>query len=484
MAFNTSASSFALPPLPEYQLKPLPDLISWCPDYALTLALPILAYWIVSLFFHLIDTYDLFPQYRLHTPAELVTRNHASRVDVFRDVVLQQIIQTIFGLALTVFDPEPTFGKESYDVAVWAQRIRIAERAVPAILAGLGLNAVGMAKNLASFSPTIAAVLAGGHYPSLQQVVTINGEALSVPAFATWEVIAAKAIYYWLIPALQFGVGTLVVDSWQYFWHRAMHMNKWLYTTFHSRHHRLYVPYAYGALYNHPVEGFLLDTLGTGLAYLVVGMSVRQSMWFFTCSTIKTVDDHCGYRLPWDPLQHITSNNAEYHDIHHQSWGIKTNFSQPFFTFWDRFLGTMWTGGDVSARYARSKNAAEAKYNRSHPMPGSVAVEPEKPTESTAPYEEPDHLQANELASLPPRTPQGKARAQAVAGRQQVLDDKEGGGAQVLAEEADEERRAQSALRRSTRKKSSISSEAAMKGLKDRVSGSLPTGVPRVDSRR
>jgi len=52
-------------------------------------------------------------------------------------------------------------------------------------------------------------------------------------------------------------------------------------------------------------------------------MSTRQGMWFFTGSTIKTVDDHCGYALPFDPLQHITSNNAGYHDVHHQSWGIK-----------------------------------------------------------------------------------------------------------------------------------------------------------------
>ena len=83
------------------------------------------------------------------------------------------------------------------------------------------------------------------------------------------------------------------------------------------------MPYAFGALYNHPVEGFLLDTLGALIAYKAAGMSTRQGMWFFTGSTVKTVDDHCGYALPWDPLQHLTSNNAGYHDIHHQSWGIK-----------------------------------------------------------------------------------------------------------------------------------------------------------------
>lgn len=118
------------------------------------------------------------------------------------------------------------------------------------------------------------------------------------------------------------------------------------------------MPYAFGALYNHPFEGFLLDTAGTGLAFLTCGMTTRQGMWFFTCSTLKTVDDHCGYAFPWDPLQHVTANNAAYHDIHHQSWGIKTNFSQPFFTFWDALLNTRWQG-DVTQRYERSRIAAQ-----------------------------------------------------------------------------------------------------------------------------
>jgi len=97
-----------------------------------------------------------------------------------------------------------------------------------------------------------------------------------------------------------------------------MHVNKFLYKQFHSWHHRLYVPYAFGSLYNHPVEGFLLDTLGALLAEWATGMSTRQAMVLFTFSTLKTVDDHCGYSLPWDPLQMLTGNNADYHDIHHQ----------------------------------------------------------------------------------------------------------------------------------------------------------------------
>jgi len=348
-----------LPPLPSYTLSPVQPLISFIPDFYLTLMLPIIAYWVLSMFFHFIDVYDVWPQYRLHTPAEILKRNHVSRYEVARDVIIQQIIQTVVGVVLGFMEPEEVIGKEDYDIAVWATRLRIAQRVLPQLLGFLGLNAAAISKNMAGSHPMLAGVLAGGKYPSLTMGMdVISGSP--VPAFASWEIFAAKALYWYIVPALQFCLAILIVDTWQYFLHRAMHLNKWLYTAFHSRHHRLYVPYAYGALYNHPFEGFLLDTLGTSIAYKVAGMTCRQGMVFFTAATIKTVDDHCGYALPWDPLQHITSNNAGYHDIHHQSWGIKTNFSQPFFTFWDRFLGTMWSG-DTSLRYLRDRKAAQFK---------------------------------------------------------------------------------------------------------------------------
>ena len=102
-------------------------------------------------------------------------------------------------------------------------------------------------------------------------------------------------------------------------------MNTFLYKTFHSWHHRLYVPFSYGGQYNHPVEGFVLDACGAVVAERFSGMSTRQAALLFTIATFKAVDDHCGYALPFDPLQWITGNNTDYHDIHHQvytSWVI------------------------------------------------------------------------------------------------------------------------------------------------------------------
>ena len=439
---NTT-SGYELPPLPSYTLTPRPSLFPYCSDVLLQLLLPIFAYWVFSGFFHIIDTYDFFPQYRLHTPAEILKRNHVSRYEVFRDVVLQQIIQTIFGLVMAAFDPPEMVGKGNYDIAVWAQRLRVAQRSIPGLLAVVGVDAVKTGNQLHHSYPTIANVLAGGSLTN---------------TFEPWELLAAKTIYHGVVPFIQFAIAIVMVDSWQYLLHRGMHMNKFLYTTLHSRHHRLYVPYAFGALYNHPVEGFLLDILGTGIAYLATGMTIRQGACFFTCSTIKTVDDHCGYAFPWDPLQHITTNNAAYHDVHHQSWGIKTNFSQPFFTFWDRLLGTVWTGGDVSARYERDRIAAQRKVDADKTSMASSVVNS-------------------------PAIDEQKAFRQAAASQKQVRDDKVHGGQQILDEERREEIETKQMLLRSGRKKSK-SGTFDPASLSERMVGSLhgrTTGILHAD---
>lgn len=226
MAANSTGRT--LPPLPDYTLTPQPPLIAAIPDKYLALILPILAYWGVSLFFHWIDEKDFFPQYRLHTPAEVLKRNHVSRWEVFRDVILQQIIQTIFGVGMGYFDQDYLLGKEEHDIAVWAQRLRIAQTYIPGVLATTGLDTQGIAKNLAGSHAMLAAALSGGQYNLIQE--SVAGELL--PAFAPWEMVVAKAIYYAVVPAIQFTLAILIVDTWQYFWHRAMHLNKWLYSTY------------------------------------------------------------------------------------------------------------------------------------------------------------------------------------------------------------------------------------------------------------
>ena len=229
MLSNNTSTIADLPPLPSYTLKLQEPLVSSIPDNLFILVVPVVVYWTVSLFFHFLDTYDYFSQYRLHTPAELLKRNHVTRWEVVRDVVIQQIIQTGFGLVLAYFD-EPTYtGKEEYDTMVWATRIRLAQRYIPTLLGVLGVDAVGLAGKVSAY-PMLKAAILGGQYSLTQEAVSAAGEVVSVPAFAGWEMAAASAIYWYLIPAVQFFYAIVFVDTWQYFLHRAMHVNKWLYS--------------------------------------------------------------------------------------------------------------------------------------------------------------------------------------------------------------------------------------------------------------
>lgn len=219
-----------LPPLPAYELRPMPDLLPFISDFWLSCIAPHIAYWVVSGIFHIIDVYDLFPQYRLHTPDEIAQRNLASRYEVARDVIIEQIIQVATTAFLSLTEDRQQTGMEDYDVAVWATRIRLAQRALPAMLGTIGLNAAAISKNMAASHPLLAGVLAGGHYPFLTTTLDdVTGTA--VPAFATWELLLAKAIYWVIIPGFQLWLAACFIDTWQYFWHRAMHMNKWMYST-------------------------------------------------------------------------------------------------------------------------------------------------------------------------------------------------------------------------------------------------------------
>jgi sphinganine C4-monooxygenase len=282
-----------------------PDAVPGVSDHMLSVVGPVVAYWALSALFHLFDVshWAWLERYRLHESAEVAARNRASRSDVLLAVLFQQAVQMALGWW-------------------WLD-----EKAPPTKLEHI--------EKMGEMTPLVRSLL---------------GYVLSPKAAAAHEADAVYYVYWWAIPVTQMLFAMFIIDTWQYFWHRGMHMNKWAYKHFHSWHHRLYVPYAYGALYNHPLEGFILDSLGAALAEAASFMSVRQATLLFVVSTLKTVDDHCGYKLPFDPIQWFTTNDADYHDIHHQIIGIKSNFSQPFFVHWDVLLGTRMTREDIAKR--------------------------------------------------------------------------------------------------------------------------------------
>lgn len=364
-----SKQTASLPPLPPYTLHPKSPLLPYLSDFHLSLLLPVAAYWLMSLIFHIISTKNYFPQHRIHTPAEIKHRNRVSAAEVLRSVVLQQLFQTALGLAIGwLANPGDFYGKEEYDIAVWAGRIRQARQVVPWVLAAVGIDAKTIGETLKNYAGPFSSGTGVGAANKSANVTNVVIDSLffnrdSANGFAAWEMRVAKVVYWILEPALRFSIAVFFSDSWQYFWHRAMHSNKWMYRNMHSYHHQMYVPYAFGAFYNTLAEAFLLDTIGTTLSLALSGLSIRQSMCFGTISVMKGVDDHCGYNLPWDPLQWGNEQNTDFHDVHHQSWGMKSNYSQVYTTFWDHVCNTVCSKSseEIELLYEKGRMLAAEK---------------------------------------------------------------------------------------------------------------------------
>lgn len=79
---------------------PHESVISGIPDHVLALAAPVIIYWVLSAWFHVLDTagWKWPAKYRIHESAEVMSKNLATRGQVLREVILQQLIQTGMGL--------------------------------------------------------------------------------------------------------------------------------------------------------------------------------------------------------------------------------------------------------------------------------------------------------------------------------------------------------------------------------------------------
>ncbi|KDN40249.1 hypothetical protein K437DRAFT_227433 [Tilletiaria anomala UBC 951] len=301
-----------------------PSLVHGISDKYLSLILPIICYWGLSTVYHFLDEWQhpFFEKYRIHEPEEVTKRNKVSKTRVVAMVLVQQLIQTALGIF--VLEDDEVVHKQ-----VFADH-KAHIRSIGVSLARVVVNIFGMKQGM--------------------QMLTAFGTGVG-----EW-------IYWWGVPIAQFALALIVMDTWQYFWHRAFHQSRFLYRNFHSHHHRLYVPYAFGALYNHPLEGLLLDSLGAVVSHTLSFMTVRQGILLFAFSTLKTVDDHGGYAFPWwiDPLHLVFPNTAAYHNVHHEMQGLRYNFSQPYFIVWDKWCGSQMNPEkfkELKAQRARKSQA-------------------------------------------------------------------------------------------------------------------------------
>ncbi|RVE59218.1 hypothetical protein OJAV_G00186500 [Oryzias javanicus] len=132
----------------------------------------------------------------------------------------------------------------------------------------------------------------------------------------------------------------LLFDFQSFVWHLLHHKVPWLYRNFHKVHHTYTSTSALTAEYSGAWE-----TLSLGLFAAVspelLGCHPLTKLTFFTLNIWLSVEDHCGYDLPWATHRLVPFGlygGAPHHDLHH----LKSKFNYaPYFTHWDRLAGTL-----------------------------------------------------------------------------------------------------------------------------------------------
>jgi len=169
--------------------------------------------------------------------------------------------------------------------------------------------------------------------------------ALKRVVFNTWVLnpllgLISAPVYLWAsgplnrpLPSLgefflHLVVFMLVEEVGFYYSHRLFHQ-PYFYKRIHKIHHEWTAPVALTAVYAHPLEHLLSNSIPVMAGPLLMG-SHPVSMWiWYTMALLSTTYSHSGYHFPFTPT-------SEFHDYHHLKFS--NNFGALGFLDW--FHGT------------------------------------------------------------------------------------------------------------------------------------------------
>ena len=234
-----STSTFASIATP-CTLVPQAPLVDGISDNFLAIVLPTIVYAVAGGFFHLLDVYNLFSQYRIHPSEDELKRNRVTKWQVLQAVVRYHVMQISIGLLLSLGNEPPMVGDESCKINRIASVISHARNFIPTALAAVGIDAKGLASAVEGTSVGLAQVLAGDYLAGKSEPRSSS--------FTDLELTLAKFVVSVGVPAFQYLLALTVVDTWIYFTHRLCHVNKTLYRkpplySFYSIIIKLIVPF-------------------------------------------------------------------------------------------------------------------------------------------------------------------------------------------------------------------------------------------------
>ena len=241
-------------PIPPAIPASRPSLLPFLADHHLPYIIPALVYWIIGAYvssiratfcyqthrllglsFHYVETKGLLSVYKLHTPAEFLKKNRATRREVVKFALIQQAGQIILGYLMA--DNTEVFYSDSYSIAVWAQRIRQIQFSMLHLIHYFGFTS-GWAAQTSAGSEALfvnqALQKSAGVCLQNSSQAAYAGCTAAAASFTRWEWATAEILYWVVVPTLQYVAAMALADSFQYFTHRAFHVNKWLYSKLRS----------------------------------------------------------------------------------------------------------------------------------------------------------------------------------------------------------------------------------------------------------
>ena len=132
-------------------------------------------------------------------------------------------------------------------------------------------------------------------------------------------------------------LGMLVMDTFQFWNHYALHKIPGAYKYVHYVHHSMGDPSPSESVLVHPFEG-------------VIGTPIMVSMFMFSGLSFAIFVIITGMTYASFVCEHTITTPYKYHYIHHNV-NINKNFEAPFFSFWDRLMGTYHPKSEVALPY-------------------------------------------------------------------------------------------------------------------------------------
>jgi sterol desaturase/sphingolipid hydroxylase (fatty acid hydroxylase superfamily) len=146
---------------------------------------------------------------------------------------------------------------------------------------------------------------------------------------------------------VQFVLALIILDFFQYWWHRWSHEVPFLWR-FHATHHSPKRLYWVNTGRFHPIDALVSHVIGFG-PLILMGISAEALLLVTAWVSADGMFQHCNIRLRFGPLNWIFST-AELHRWHHsvRLSESNTNYGENII-LWDIVFGTRFLPGDRDA---------------------------------------------------------------------------------------------------------------------------------------